>query len=114
MNLCKYVLINLLNYFSSRQSCRDLFVIIGFFFLIEQKLLICSGAVETYPGANSSVRHKIPFVSWTFDCRLARDGFKIRSNEGIPAVHNIDIFVIGESYLSDKVKQQDLLINSFS
>ena len=76
-------------------------------------LLICSGSVETNPGPNSSVRNQISFCSWNIDSLLARDSSKISSIEGLQAVHNFDIFGICESYLTDKVKQQDLKINIF-
>ena len=53
MTLGKYVLISLFNFLISRHTCRDFFVIIGFFSLVVQMLLICSGSVETNPGPNS-------------------------------------------------------------
>ena len=73
-------------------------------------LLLCSGSVETNPGPNSSVLKQISFCSWNIDSLLA----KISLIEGLQAVHNFGIFGICESYLTDKIKQQDLLINGFS
>ena len=97
-----------------RCSYKDLITIVGLFSLVVQLLLVISGSVEINPGPQLTAPNNFSFCSWNIDSLLARDGAKISTIEALEAVHNFDVFGICESYLTNEVKPEDLLINGFS
>lgn len=76
-------------------------------------LLTTFGTIERNPGPISSC-NKVKFATWNVDSLLARDGSKISIIEGLDACHNFDMFGICESYLTDKIPENDLKISGFS
>ena len=89
-------------------SGKDFLFLFSFFSLIVQLLLVISGSVPP------SVRSKISFCCWNIDMLLTRDRAKNGLIEGLQSVHNFDISVICESYLTDKTDHHDLITDCFS
>lgn len=78
--------------------------------IINGKLLINSGCVETNPGPDN----KISFGVWNLDSLLTRDKHKISLIEGINSVSKFDIFGVVESYLTPEISNDQLEIHGFS
>jgi hypothetical protein len=75
--------------------------------------LMTFGTVETNPGP-TPYDGKLHFGFWNLDSLLARNGVKKSFIEGLDSCHHFDIFGICESFLTDKVSDNDLCINGFS
>ena len=78
--------------------------------MVNEKLLIISGCVETNPGPDN----KINFGVWNLDSLLTRDKHKISLIEGINSVSKFDMFGVVESYLTPEISDDQLEIHGFS
>ena len=78
--------------------------------MVNEKLLIVSGCVETNPGPDN----KINFGVWNLDSLLTRDKHKISLIEGINSVNKFDMFGVVESYLTPEISDDQLEIHGFS
>ena len=91
--------------------CYDYLLLNSFFSLVNRLLLIQSGSVEPHPGPSYS---KLSFATWNVDSLLAREGAKKPLIESIQNVHQFDIFGICETYLTNKIPENDLILDGFS
>ena len=80
--------------------------------IIIRLLLLKSGNVEPNPGPSSP--KLLSFGVWNVDSLLARDGVKKSFIESIQSANNFDIFGICETYLTDKIQDNDLDIEGFA
>ena len=79
--------------------------------MVSRILLVNFGCVETNPDPDTS---NICFGVWNLDSLLARDKHKINIIEGLQTLHRFDIFGVVESYLSPKIKDDQLDIHGFA
>jgi len=86
-------------------------LIAAFISLIIFSLLFQSGSVELNPGPPPKL---FSFCTWNVDSLLARDSIKKSYIECIQSVQNVDIFSCCETYLTDKISDEELEIDGFS
>ena len=109
---------NILSYFkrfilfSKAKSCA-LYTNFHFTFVVVRILLLISGSVETNPGPKQ-IFSSFKFAFWNLDSLPARDYARIPLIESFQASHNVDVFGVCESMLSDNVSNGDIFVNGFS
>ena len=86
-------------------------IIAAFISIIIRSLLFQSGSVERNPGPPPKL---FSFCNWNVDSLLARDSIKKSYIECIQSVQNVDIFSCCETYLNDKITDNELEIDGFT
>ena len=66
---------------------------------------------QQHPGPKCS---NLSFATWNIDSLLARDGAKKPFLESIQNLHQFDLFGICETYLTNKIPDEDLTLDGFS
>ena len=77
---------------------------------ITRLLLVTFGTIERNPGPKNYLK----FATWNIDSLLTRDGIKKSMIEGLDSCHKFDIFGICETYLTNKIADEDVIIDGFS
>ena len=85
-----------------------------FFLIVLQILLVLSGTIELNPGPDKIKKTKLSFAVWNLDSIPAHDYARITLIETFQSTYNFDIFGVCESFLSDGISNEDILINGFS
>ena len=90
----------------------ELIILNAIFSLINRILLLRSG-VEVNPGPTSRPPRLLSFATWNIDSIVAREGAKKSLVESIQSVYDFHLFGICETYLSDKILDEELLLDVF-
>ena len=90
----------------------DLIILNAVFSLINRILLLRSG-VEVNPGPASPPTRLLSFATWNIDSIVAREGAKKSLVESLQSVYDFHLFGICETYLSDKIIDEELLLDAF-
>ena len=88
----------------------ELLIINAIFSLINRMLLIRSG-VEENPGPPSP--RLLSFATWNIDSIVARNGEKKSLVESLQSVYDFDLFGICETHLSDRIKDDQIMLDVF-
>ena len=101
--------------------CRILTLSLGYIFfsisfsLINQLLLIVSGAIEVNPGPRGNEKlNYFSFAFWNLNSLVARYGARLTQIEALVANNNFHIFGICESSLSKDIPNENITIHGFS
>ena len=88
-------------------------MLITAYFLYLKFKIILSKDIHVNPGP-SDLRGKLSLATWNINSILARNKSKIQLTEALQANENFDLFGIGESFLSKKIKNKDIEITGFA
>ena len=86
----------------------------SFMILVVVLLLLISGTVEINPGPPNPKLKNLSFAVWNLDSLPARDFARIPLIETLQCTYDFDLFGICESMLSEKISNEQILINGFS
>ena len=72
--------------------------------------LIHSGDIEIQLGP---IKNALKFCHWNLNSVLAHDRIKVSLLEAYNSLHNYDILVLGEAYLSSDISHDETFIEGF-